>query len=205
MEQGRLSYWKMFAFIKVNKSNKLENKCIFCNIFYYMGNMPIGSVNPHSKIQLNHHAQVITKIFQVTTVHSCLSPFLFLYRGLFCYNVIVLKCIYVVWYYVFWMWMVWRWPWAREEWLWRQRVNARKIGNSGELWYICNWMSSRWPFLLGPLFFRTVLPCSGGYHLGRSGMPLHDVVGINCKKGSTTAYQGADVKYIYIIVLLSFV
>ena len=52
-----------------------------------------------------------------------------------------------------------------------------------------------WPFLLGPVFFRTALPCSGGYHLDRVGMPLHDEVGINCKKGATTEYQDADVKY----------
>ena len=26
-------------------------------------------------------------------------------------------------------------------------------------------------------------------------MPLHDAVGINCKKGATTEYQEADVKY----------
>ena len=51
------------------------------------------------------------------------------------------------------------------------------------------------PFLLGPVFFRTALPCSGGYHLERGGMPLHDEVGINCKKGATTENQGADVKY----------
>ena len=38
------------------------------------------------------------------------------------------------------------------------------------------------PFLLGPVFFRTALPCSGGYHLKRGGMPLHDAVGINCKR-----------------------
>ena len=50
-------------------------------------------------------------------------------------------------------------------------------------------------FLLGPMFFRTSLPCSGGYHLERGGMPLHDAVGINCKKGATTENQGADVKY----------
>ena len=48
------------------------------------------------------------------------------------------------------------------------------------------------PFLLGPEFFRTTLSCSGGY---RGGMPLHDAVGINCKKGATTEYQGVDVKY----------
>ena len=39
------------------------------------------------------------------------------------------------------------------------------------------------------------LPCSGGYHLVRGGMPLHDVVETNCKNGSTTENQGADVKY----------
>ena len=31
------------------------------------------------------------------------------------------------------------------------------------------------------LFFRTALPCSGGYLMERGGMPLHDSVGINCK------------------------
>ena len=50
-------------------------------------------------------------------------------------------------------------------------------------------------FLLGPLTFRTALQCSGGYHLERGGLPLHDEVGINCKKGATTEYQGTDVKY----------
>ena len=29
------------------------------------------------------------------------------------------------------------------------------------------------PFLLVTVFFRTALPCSGGYHLERGGMPLH--------------------------------
>ena len=47
-------------------------------------------------------------------------------------------------------------------------------------------MSLTRSFLLGPVFFRTALPCSGGYHLERGGMPLHDAVGINCKKGATT-------------------
>ena len=51
------------------------------------------------------------------------------------------------------------------------------------------------PFLLGPVFFRTALPCSGGYHMERGGMPLHDGVGINCKKGATTENQGSGVKY----------
>ena len=50
-------------------------------------------------------------------------------------------------------------------------------------------------FLLGAVFFRTALPYSGGYHLEREGMPLHDAVGINCKKGATTDNQGSGVKY----------
>ena len=41
-------------------------------------------------------------------------------------------------------------------------------------------------FLLGPVFLRTTLPCFGGYHLERCGMPLLDAVGANCKKGATT-------------------
>ena len=36
------------------------------------------------------------------------------------------------------------------------------------------------------MYFRTALPCSGGYHLERGGMPLHDAVGTNCKKGAST-------------------
>ena len=42
------------------------------------------------------------------------------------------------------------------------------------------------PFFLGAVFFRTNLPCSGGHHLERGGMPLHDAVGINYEKGATT-------------------
>ena len=56
-------------------------------------------------------------------------------------------------------------------------------------------MSFTLPFLLGTVFFRTALPCSGGYHMGSGGMPLHDAVGINCKKGATTENQGSAVKY----------
>ena len=47
------------------------------------------------------------------------------------------------------------------------------------------------PCLLGSVLFWTALPCSGGYHLERGGMPLHDAVGINCKKVATTENQGA--------------
>ena len=56
-------------------------------------------------------------------------------------------------------------------------------------------MSFTWPFLLGTVFFRIALPCSGGYHLVRGGMPLHDVVGINSMKGPTTENQCSGVKY----------
>ena len=51
-------------------------------------------------------------------------------------------------------------------------------------------------FLLGTVFFRTALPCSGGYHMERGGMPLHDAVGINRKKGATTENQGSGVMYV---------
>ena len=55
-------------------------------------------------------------------------------------------------------------------------------------------MSFTRPFLLDPVFFRTALPYSGGYHLERGGMPLHDAVGINCKNEAATKNQGTDVK-----------
>ena len=56
-------------------------------------------------------------------------------------------------------------------------------------------MSFTGPFLLGTVFFRTALQCSGGDHMERGGMPLHDAVGIKCKKGATTENQGSGVKY----------
>ena len=55
-------------------------------------------------------------------------------------------------------------------------------------------MSFTRPFSFGPVFFRTALPCSGGYHLERGGMPLHDTVGTNYKKCETIENQGAGVK-----------
>ena len=36
-------------------------------------------------------------------------------------------------------------------------------------------------------------------------MPLHDAVGINCKKGTTTENQGAGVKYMGIIMFDDYV
>ena len=86
--------------------------------------------------------------------------------------------------------------------MWKLFDNARKKGKSGEPWCICNRMSFTRSFLLGRVFFPTALPCSGGYHLERGGIPLHDAVGINCKKGATTEYHGADVKYIWAMVCM---
>ena len=56
------------------------------------------------------------------------------------------------------------------------------------------------PFLLGPVFFWTALLCSGGYHLERGGMSLHDAFGVNCKIGATSENEGACVKYICVYV-----
>ena len=44
------------------------------------------------------------------------------------------------------------------------------------------------------LLFRTALPCSGGYHLERGGILLHDAVGINCKQGAITENQCSGVE-----------
>ena len=78
---------------------------------------------------------------------------------------------------------------------------ARKIGKSGEPWYICNSMSSTaaifaWLCVLShrPLVLWWLSPGCGS---DRGGMPLHDAVLINCKTGATTEYQGADVKYMF--------
>ena len=56
-------------------------------------------------------------------------------------------------------------------------------------------MSFKRPFLFGSVFFRTALPCSGGYHLERGGMPLqrlHDAVGINCEKGQLLKFKAQE-------------
>ena len=58
-------------------------------------------------------------------------------------------------------------------------------------------MSFGLPFLPGTVFFRTALTWSGGYHMASGGMPLHDAVGINCKKGVITENQGSGVKYMF--------
>ena len=56
-------------------------------------------------------------------------------------------------------------------------------------------MSFTWQFLHEIVLFWSALPCSGGHHLERGGMPLHDAVGIHCKNCATTEYQGTDVMY----------
>ena len=50
--------------------------------------------------------------------------------------------------------------------------------------------------------FRTAHTCSGGHHLERGGMPLHDAIGINCKEGASTKNQGSGVKYMWLGVYL---
>ena len=50
-------------------------------------------------------------------------------------------------------------------------------------------------FCLAQCSFWTALPCSGGYHMERGGMLLHDAVVINCKNAATTENQGSGVKY----------
>ena len=90
---------------------------------------------------------------------------------------------------------VWMWPLATEKSQWRLHDNDWKIGESGEPWCIFKWLSFTRPVLLGPVFFRTALPCSGGYHLEWGGMLLHDAVEITSKNGTTTENQGAGVKY----------
>ena len=56
-------------------------------------------------------------------------------------------------------------------------------------------MSLTRPSLLDTVFFRTALPCSGGYHMERGGMSLQDAIGINFKNGATTDNQDSAVKY----------
>ena len=51
-------------------------------------------------------------------------------------------------------------------------------------------------FLLGPVFLISDLPAELWWlSPGEGKMPLHDAVGISCKKGATTENQAADVKY----------
>ena len=63
------------------------------------------------------------------------------------------------------------------EWQWSEGVETPGT-------YVIEWVHAG--ILLGPVFFRTAVPCSGGYHMEDGGMPLHDVVGIICEKGATT-------------------
>ena len=44
--------------------------------------------------------------------------------------------------------------------------------------------------LLAPVFFWTVLSRSGDLSPERDGIPLHDAVGVNCRKGATSEKQG---------------
>ena len=48
------------------------------------------------------------------------------------------------------------------------RERSERVGNPGT--YVTECFTQ--PFLIGPVFFRTALPCSGGYHLERGRMRL---------------------------------
>ena len=50
-----------------------------------------------------------------------------------------------------------------------------------------------WPCVL--LDHPPVIWWLTGYHMERGGMPLHDAIGINCRKGATTENQGSAAKY----------
>ena len=73
---------------------------------------------------------------------------------------------------------------------WQCGERSERVESPGT--YVTEWVS---PFLLGTVFFRTTLTCSGGYHLERGGMPLHDEVGINSKKGASAENQDSGAKY----------
>ena len=62
--------------------------------------------------------------------------------------------------------------------------NARKIGKNGD-----QLNEFHVEFWLGPVFFRTALQCSDGYHLERGGRTP------NYKNGATTENQCSGVKY----------
>ena len=48
------------------------------------------------------------------------------------------------------------------------RERSERVESPGA---ISNWKSFTPPFLLGPVFFRKALPCFGGHHLERGGIP----------------------------------
>ena len=72
------------------------------------------------------------------------------------------------------------------------RDNARKIGKSPGT-YVTGCVS-RGHFCLALCCFGPPSN-AGGYHIERGWMPLHDAVGIKCKKGATTENQGSGVNY----------
>ena len=59
-------------------------------------------------------------------------------------------------------------------------------------------MSFMQPLLLGPTFFRLLSCGLMDYHLESGVMPLHGVVGVNCKKDATTENDGTAVDILYI-------
>ena len=57
------------------------------------------------------------------------------------------------------------------------RQRSERVESHGT--YVTEGVSRRHFWLIGPVFFRTSLPFSGGHHLECGGMALHDAVGIN--------------------------
>ena len=51
--------------------------------------------------------------------------------------------------------------------------------------------------LIIPVFFRTALHRSGGFAPKRPGIPLHDAVGVNCKRVPTTQLKIKAVATVY--------
>ena len=72
----------------------------------------------------------------------------------------------------------------------RQCAKIRKSGEPRHIIYVTEWVSRGY-------FCLTLcsLPCRDGRHLERSEIPLHDAVGMNCKKGASVENQGTDIKY----------
>ena len=69
----------------------------------------------------------------------------------------------------------------------------REIETSGEPWCICRCRSFTWPFLRSSCVVLDRPPTLWVLiHLERGGMPFHDGVGINCRKGATTEVKAQE-------------
>ena len=76
---------------------------------------------------------------------------------------------------------------------------ARQWAKDGKEWRALNESlfvteSLNGPFLLGPVFLRSTLVCSGGYRMVWGGMPLHDAIEIKCKTGQLLKIKANKIK-----------